>query len=697
METHQPPVTHKPIYKKPLFWIALAAILLGIAVAVCLLTRPKRATVPADAVTKWLDYRDDSAAMPWDGSKEIKIDAFPNVTFRWTSGSVEAVESGAARTLFSGMPIWSVFFADVTGDGKPELCASVSFGSGMVDEHIIVYDYTNKQSYTLWDRCTFDYHLYTADGALLVGKTPYMGDKQVDCGTLIMHGGVPCCQWQSDGSFTPLNRELHESELYGEWIVEEETDNDGNVLYTHALELWKEYHFKDDGTVVYNETVPISSDSELAFGHPVAYPFTVHNDHLYIDLRNASDFFRRGQYDRETDTLHLMYNTADGTVYATLRRMGTEAPQAQATPEPSPSGGALRESDLYGGWLVQEETDGDGSVLFSFDRLELWKEYDFLPDGTVRCNESKLYASADYTNRVYYPYAVQDGSLRIENGLLTTGFVDPQTGNLILRYRSAAGKDVYATLTRWKGTPEAGRLVTQAQADAFVNGLSVEIADGSPYGCDLVVFLDGFGRCLNVGDRNAFANASLRFEVLDKHADSIIYTKYLDVGGHEYYLGDFAVLAYEDRLYWNDQGWGTHERHSSEEASIFVTVSPSMVERNREVTERACVIKSFDAENRTVTVSFVSFAEAGEYQPAYILYDTVEEEELTLCVTDDTFLSVIDWYDMLIKPDRFFRYLEENRYYLNGVDDGTGDDRGIGFWIGLDGDTLLYLCEVYEE
>lgn len=335
METHQPPVTHKPIYKKPLFWIALAAILLGIAVAVCLLTRPKRATVPADAVTKWLDYRDDYAEMPWDGSKEIAVDAFPEVTFRWTSGSVEAVEGSAARTLFSGMPIWSVFFADVTGDGKPELCASVSFGSGMVDDHIIVYDFVNKQSYTLWDRCAFDYHLYTADGALLVGKTPFMGDKQVDCGTLIMHGGVPCCQWQSDGSFTPLNRELHESELLGEWIVEEETDNDGNVLYTHALELWKEYHFKDDGTVVYNETVPISSDSELAFGHPVAYPFTVHNDHLYIDLESASDFFRRGQYDRETDTLHLMYNTADGTVYATLRRMGAEsadAPQTEAEP-----------------------------------------------------------------------------------------------------------------------------------------------------------------------------------------------------------------------------------------------------------------------------------------------------------------------------------------------------------------------------
>lgn len=170
METNQP----KPITKKPLFWIILAAVLLAIAVAVCLpiLSKKKaRTAVPADGVAEWLNYHDDYAEMPWDGSKEIAVDAFPEVTFRWTSGSVEAVEGSAARTLFTGMPVWNVYFADVTGDKKPELCASISFGSGMVDDHIIVYDFVNKQSYTLWDRCVFDYHLYMADGALYVGKT----------------------------------------------------------------------------------------------------------------------------------------------------------------------------------------------------------------------------------------------------------------------------------------------------------------------------------------------------------------------------------------------------------------------------------------------------------------------------------------------------------------------------------------------
>lgn len=319
----------EPIYKKPLLWIILAAVLVCAAVAVCFLTMPKKGDAPetkaSTPVTKWLDYYENSGEMPWGGAKEITLDDFPNVTFRWTVGSVEAIENGKTRTLFTGMPVWNVYFADMNGDGKPELIATVSFGSGIVDEHIVVYDYASKQSYTLWDRMQFDYHLFNAENIaqpLYVGKTPYMGDKQVDSGTLEMHEGTLACHWQSNGSYTALNRELHESELTGEWLVEEEKDSGGNVLYTNDLTLWKEYNFKPDGTVIYNETIPISSDYEKAFGHPVEYPYEVHDGYVYIAGDDASGTFRWGTLDRGTRLLTLMYNTSEGTVYATLKRMG---------------------------------------------------------------------------------------------------------------------------------------------------------------------------------------------------------------------------------------------------------------------------------------------------------------------------------------------------------------------------------------
>ena len=339
-------------YKKPAFWIILVAILACVAVAVCFLTMPKKKDKPnedaalptavpetvwgSDAkVLQWLDYF-YSSDMPWNNQKEITLDAYPGVTFRWAAGSVEAIENGRTRTLFTGMPVWNVFFADVTGDGKPELCASVSYGSGIVDEHIIVYDYANRQAYTLWSRGEFDYHLSAVDGKLQVNKRPYNNSTAplLDIGTLEMHNGVPCCLWQSDVSYTALLPELHESELTGEWLVEEEKDNDGNVLYTFAFEdLWKEYRFEPDGTVVYNETVPISSDYEKAFGHPVEYAYEVYDDHVFIKGERSIN----GYLDPLTGNLKLSYQPSPGQyVYQTLRRMGEDLPETDAQASPAP-------------------------------------------------------------------------------------------------------------------------------------------------------------------------------------------------------------------------------------------------------------------------------------------------------------------------------------------------------------------------
>lgn len=574
----------EPIYKKPLLWIILAAVLVCAAVAVCFLTMPKQGDAPeakaSAPVTEWLDYYKNSGEMPWDGAKEITLDAFPNVTFRWTAGSVEAIESGRTRTLFAGMPVWSVFFADVTGDSKPELCASVSYGSGIVDEHIIVYNYANRQAYTLWSRGEFDYHLSAVDGKLQVNKRPYNNSTAplLDTGTLEMHNGVPCCLWQSDVSYTALLPELHESELYGEWLVEEEKDNDGNVLYTFAFEdLWKEYRFEPDGTVVYNETVPISSDYEKAFGHPVEYAYEVYDDHVFIKGERSIN----GYLDPLTGNLKLNYQPSPGQyVYATLKRMGENLPEtdAQASPQPAKS------SDL-----------------------------------------------------------------------------------------------------------------SQKQADAFVNGLSVEFEDGSPYGCDLVVFIDGFGTCLNVGDPNAFERASLRYELLSRNNQngSFDYAKILSVGELPYYIGDITVFAYGDQLVYGEE-W--NDEYPFADASILVPVNPLMMDRNQSCPERCCVIRSFDPVNRTVTVSFGLQEEMSSDAPGeYVDYASIETEQITLQVTDETFLTLIgDDYDTLVKPDRFFRFFEEYEFIDLYLFDENNEDASIGFWIGVDGDTLLYLCEMME-
>ena len=83
---------------------------------------------------------------------------------------MEAVTENEITPLYTGMPIWNTYFCDLTGDGLPELCSTITFGSGIIDSRVIVYDYANGASYTLEDRGKYDYSLRLdgSDGSLCV-------------------------------------------------------------------------------------------------------------------------------------------------------------------------------------------------------------------------------------------------------------------------------------------------------------------------------------------------------------------------------------------------------------------------------------------------------------------------------------------------------------------------------------------------
>ncbi len=797
-------------YKKPAFWIILVAILACVAVAVCFLTMPKKKDKPnedaalptavpetvwgSDAkVVEWLDYF-YSSDMPWNDQKEITLDAFPGATFRWKDenwgDSILAEENGKTRKLFSGMPVRNVFFADVTGDGKPELCASVYFGSGIVDEHIVVYDYVNKQSYVLWDRGTFDYHLSLDDGALQVIKrifnTSILPTDNGAFGELVMEDGLLCCHWRNDGSYTALLPELHESELTGEWLVDEEKDNDGNVLYTFAFEdLWKEYRFEPDGTVVYNETVPISSDYEKAFGHPVEYAYEVYDDHVFIKGERSIN----GYLDPLTGNLKLNYQPSPGQyVYQTLRRMDAEAPVAERTcvgewelyqiAEGTHTYGQDFIAALSMNQTLTLNADGSGVLKSTEERsltytangnnLSLQVSYtignterNITQDAVYDPQSDTLTIGSSYESYIYVragkasasvssltldhlvgvwktseddeisafvsavlvvnhdgagtltlkstysdsetersiPLILDGNIIRIapEGDVGTIMVYDPTTDQIAFPIMNIGILNFVRTNAPLPAEANANASLTQEQADAFVNGLSVEFEDGSPYGCDLVVFIDGFGTCLNVGDPNAFERASLRYELLSRNNQngSIDYAKILSVGELPYYIGDITVFAYGDQLVYGEE-W--NDEYPFADASILVPVNPLMMDRNQSCPERCCVIRSFDPVNRTVTVSFGLQEEMSSDAPGeYVDYASIETEQITLQVTDETFLTLIgDDYDTLVKPDRFFRFFEEYEFIDLYLFDENNEDVSIGFWIGVDGDTLLYLCEMME-
>lgn len=126
----------------------------------------------APAAEKWLDTREEPASIR--KSAETTLSEFPNVQFRWTPDEVIVVDDqGETTQLYEGMPVWDVYFADLNGDGFREICSTVSVGSGIIDDRIVVVDYALGQCYEQSARMEYDYHLIERNGGLWVEQCGY--------------------------------------------------------------------------------------------------------------------------------------------------------------------------------------------------------------------------------------------------------------------------------------------------------------------------------------------------------------------------------------------------------------------------------------------------------------------------------------------------------------------------------------------
>ncbi|MFT4143148.1 MAG: M56 family metallopeptidase [Mobilitalea sp.] len=121
---------------------------------------------------EWVDFYHDGQ-MSWTSTYDLILDEFPDVMFSWTAEKVTATDRNREKELFFGMPIWNVYLADLNGDNLPEFCATISFGSGIIDTRIIVYDYANDIHYEVSDRGIYDYVLSLENEQLVVTQTEY--------------------------------------------------------------------------------------------------------------------------------------------------------------------------------------------------------------------------------------------------------------------------------------------------------------------------------------------------------------------------------------------------------------------------------------------------------------------------------------------------------------------------------------------
>lgn len=185
-------------YRKPGFWIVLIAVIVCAAVAVCFLTNPIRnqTALSPDTqnahVTEWFDYTGSPSGM--EQELAIEIPEFEGAVFSYIPEQIavtDASEADGRRVLITGMPIWNAYFCDLTGDGFPEICATLSFGSGLIDSRVVIFDYVGKASYTLEDRGNYDFTLRMDEGedCLYVDVQEYGSRELLLSGRLTFDGG----------------------------------------------------------------------------------------------------------------------------------------------------------------------------------------------------------------------------------------------------------------------------------------------------------------------------------------------------------------------------------------------------------------------------------------------------------------------------------------------------------------------------
>ena len=169
-----------------------------------------------NSVIKWFDYTENPSAM--DDESTINLPIYPDVTFSYNQAQIiaskpfDTSELTDHTILITGMPIWNAYFADLTGDDYPEICATYTFGSGIIDSRIIIYDYAKGSSYELSDRGYFDFtlRLNEADGYLYVDKTKYNTDELVETGRLVFKNNCIQIEGFSNGAHQVFQAEILE-------------------------------------------------------------------------------------------------------------------------------------------------------------------------------------------------------------------------------------------------------------------------------------------------------------------------------------------------------------------------------------------------------------------------------------------------------------------------------------------------------
>ena len=111
----------------------------------------------------------------------------------------------SANTSSMGRLLGKVYESDVNQDGNPDLCVTVTYGSGIISSAIVVYDMQNDKGYILDERMTCDYEILGAGKDLVaVCRTQYGKDAKIYGVLAIEDDNLVFVEKEEIGATTPV-------------------------------------------------------------------------------------------------------------------------------------------------------------------------------------------------------------------------------------------------------------------------------------------------------------------------------------------------------------------------------------------------------------------------------------------------------------------------------------------------------------
>ncbi len=119
----------------------------------------------------WHSFEDNIGSIR-DISESIRLSQFPDFVFMWNGKEYYIEAYNSAGRKFATIPVqFNAYFADINGDGYPELCTTYDLGLNRdIFIEVRVWDIHNELAYTLSGGEEDNYILYEENGELFVNK-----------------------------------------------------------------------------------------------------------------------------------------------------------------------------------------------------------------------------------------------------------------------------------------------------------------------------------------------------------------------------------------------------------------------------------------------------------------------------------------------------------------------------------------------